>query len=207
MNHYGFQKSLRVLQVRKGVISLLTLLGYPTLLINFASLSWVPFYIRSLNSDCMDFIFLSETELPVVQLANERYRFRSDLFVSKPHFTSKKPNSRKIDYEEELRELVKSSRFINFAAEFITYEDPSRIPSSDISSNRFLESTEKEFRKQPIFSLDKVSTRIDYPDFLVNRLITTSKASDVKLEIKGESFLLPKNSSFIICDIKESAKT
>ena len=202
-----FKKSLRVLQVRKGVISLLTLLGYPTLLINFASLSWIVFYIRCLNSDCMDFIFLSETELPVVQLANERYRFRSDLFVSKPHFTSKKPNSRKIDYEEELRELVKSSRFINFAAEFITYKDPSRIPSSDISSNRFLESTEKEFRKQPIFSLDKVSTRIDYPDFLVNRLITTSKASDVKLEIKGESFLLPKNSSFIICDIKESAKT
>ena len=154
----------------------------------------------------MDSIFLGETELPVVILANERYRFRSDLFVSKPHFTSKKPNSRKIDYEEELLELVKSSRFINFAAESITSEDSSKIPSSEISSNSFLESTEKEFRKQPIFSLDKVTTRIDYPDFLVNRLINTSKDSDVKLEVKNQSFLLPKNSSFIICDIKESAK-
>ena len=67
----------------------------------------------------MDFLFLSESELPVVTLANERYRFRSDLFVSKPHFTSKKPNSRKIDYEEDLSELVKSSRFINFVADFI----------------------------------------------------------------------------------------
>ena len=154
----------------------------------------------------MGSIFLGETELPVVMLANERYRFRSDLFVSKPHFTSKKPNSRKIDYEEELLELVKSSRFINFAAESITSEDSSKIPSSEISSNSFLESTEKEFRKQPIFSLDKVTTRIDYPDFLVNRLINTSKDIDVKLEMKNQSFLLPKNSSFIICDVKESAK-
>ena len=156
----------------------------------------------------MGSIFLGETELPVVMLANERYRFRSDLFVSKPHFTSKKPNSRKIDYEEDLSELVKSSRFINFVAEFITSEQSpsSRIPPSEISSNSFLESTEKEFRKQPIFSLDKVTTRIDYPDFLVNRLINTSKEGDVKLEMKNHSFLLPKNSSFIICDIKESAK-
>lgn len=170
-------------------------------------MSLIAFHIRNFNLDCMDFLFLSESELPVVTLANERYRFRSDLFVSKPHFTSKKPNSRKIDYEEDLSELVKSSRFINFVAEFITSEEPSsRVPPAEILSNSFLESTEKEFRKQPIFSLDKVTTRIDYPDFLVNRLINTFKNGDVKLEMKNYSFLLPKNSSFIICDIKESAK-
>jgi len=152
----------------------------------------------------MDSIFLGETELPMVMTANKKYRFRPDLFVSKPHFTSKKSSSRKTDYEEELFDLVKSSRFINFAAKLATSttEYPSRILPSEISSNSFLESTEKEFRKQPIFSLDKVTTRIDFPDFLVNRLITTTTEGDVQLEVKNDSFLLPKKSSFIICDIK-----
>ena len=155
----------------------------------------------------MDSIFLSESELPVITFPAERYRFRSDLFVSKPHFTSKKKFSLKIEYEDELLDLVKSSRFINFVTHFITssVEDPCRILPIDIPSDSFRESTEKEFRKQPILSLDKVSTRIDYADFLVNRLINTSTESDVELAMKKESFLLPKKSSFIICDIKESA--
>ena len=154
----------------------------------------------------MDSLFLSESELPVLTFPIERYRFRSDLFVSKPHFTSKKKFSLKIEYEDELLDLVKSSRFINFVTQFITSvdEDPCRILPIDIPSDIFRESTEKAFRKQPILSLDKVSTRIDYTDFLVNRLINTSTENDFELEMKKESFLLPKRSSFIICDIKES---
>lgn len=154
----------------------------------------------------MDSLFLSEIELPVLSLTSRRYRFRSDLFVSKPHFTSKKKLSLKIDYEDELRDLVKSSRFINFVTEYINSSPgaPSGIDPLDIPSDSFLESTEKEFRKQPILSLDRVATRIDYADFLVNRLINTTMESDVKLEMKKETFLLPRKSSFIICDIKES---
>ena len=148
-------------------------------------------------------MLLTDLELDKITIEDCVYSLKSNLFVQKPHFTTRKKLNKEteIEFYKDLCHVTKSRAFLKFC-ETITYNGNSdSLDSHDEFGNTVLELL--NFTTLPGIDLQE-SKRIDTKVFLMNRPISIK--FNLELKIQKSSYLLPANSTFIACDVKNLGK-
>lgn len=145
-------------------------------------------------------VLLFDTDLPAYSIGDIRYRFKLELFVTRPHFSTKKCTEKNVPYKDQLQDVIQSPSFINFSNQVVQKNRNTDSEKNDRQNDINFFPDNSGFKKQPILALTK-SMRIDFPSFLVNRVVTTPNV-DIKLEIQQSGYYLPRNSTFIVTNVR-----
>ena len=111
-------------------------------------------------------MFLSESELDCITVSGVRYLLKPEMFVQKPHFTTKKKtNVAKVDYLEQLSRIVVSATFMNFAEKVIEGIESSQKYGSYSPENQISKTALESGNRHFLIFVGKYSNNCFIPNY------------------------------------------